>query len=63
MATSHLCKGKWKPGPLEECPHHTRLSKKQPSVYRSRDDGGGASSSGSGGGRSGSSGGSKPDSG
>lgn len=62
MTTSHLCKGKWKPGPLEECPHHTRLSKKQPSVYRSRDDGGG-SSSGSGGGRSASSGGSKSDSG
>jgi len=62
MATSHLCKGKWKPGPLEECPHHTRLSKKQPSVYRSRDDGG-ASSSGSGASRSKSSGGSKSDSG
>lgn len=61
MATSHLCKGKWKPGPLEECPHHTRLSKKQPSVYRSRDDGGGPS--GSGGGRSKSSGAAKSDSG
>ena len=59
MATSHLCKGKWKPGPLEECPHHTRLSKKQPSVYRSRDDGG--APSGSGGGRSKSSGVSKSD--
>lgn len=61
MATSHLCKGKWKPGPLEECPHHTRLSKKQPSVYRSRDDGG--ASSGSGGGPSKSSGAAKSDSG
>ncbi len=61
MTTSHLCNGKWKPGPLEDCPKHTRLSKKQPSVYRSRDDGG--ASSGSGSGRSGSSGGSKPNSG
>jgi hypothetical protein len=61
MTTSHLCGGKWKPGPIEECSKHRRLSKKQPSVYRSRDDG--APSSGSGSDRSGSSGGSKRDSG
>ncbi len=35
MTTSHLCDGKWKPGPVVECPKHTRLSKKQTSVYRS----------------------------
>jgi hypothetical protein len=61
MATSHFCKGKWKPGPIEECPKHTRLSRKQISVYRSRDDG--DKPSGSGSGRSESSGGSRPDSG
>jgi len=38
MTTSHFCGGKWKPGPIEECPKHKRLSKKQISVYRSRDD-------------------------
>ena len=38
MATSHICtNGKWKPGPVADCPKHTRLSKKQPSVYRSKD--------------------------
>jgi len=61
MATSHLCNGKWRPGPVAECPKHTRLSKKQPSVYRSGD--GGDTSSGSAGDGSASSGGSKPDSG
>ena len=61
MATSHLCKGKWKPGPLEECSKHTRLSKKQVSVYRSGDVGDKASGSGSESSKP--SGGSKPDSG
>lgn len=61
MATSHLCKGKWKAGPIEECPNHKRLSKKQISVYRSRDDRDPSAQSGSD--RSKSSGGSKPDSG
>jgi hypothetical protein len=61
MTTSHLCKGKWKLGPLEECSKHTRLSKKQVSVYRSGDARDKAS--GSGGDRTKSSGGSKPDSG
>ena len=27
MTTSHFCEGKWKPGPIEECPKHKRLSK------------------------------------
>jgi len=61
MATSHLCSnGKWRPGTVAECPKHTRLSKKQSSVYKSADDG--DRSSGSDGGKSGSSGGSKSDS-
>ena len=46
MATSHMCHGKWRPGPVADCPKHTRLSKKQPSVYRSKDEGGSASGSG-----------------
>ncbi|OFW63968.1 MAG: hypothetical protein A2135_00265 [Actinobacteria bacterium RBG_16_67_15] len=59
MTTSHLCNGKWKPGPVSDCPKHTRLSKKQSSVYRRGDgDGGGATRSG---GESKPSGGSKPD--
>ena len=50
MATSHLCSnGKWRPGTVAECPKHTRLSKKQSSVYRSRDDGDKPSGSGDGG--------------
>ena len=57
MATSHLCNGKWRPGPVSACSKHTRLSKKQPSVYRSGE--GGDTASGSGGGGSESSGGSK----
>ena len=57
MATSHLCNGKWRPGPVAACPKHTRLSKKQPSVYRSGNEG--DKVSGSGGGGSESSGGSK----
>jgi len=61
VTTSHFCGGKWKPGPIEECPKHKRLSKKQISVYRSRDDR--DPSAGSGRDRSKSSGGSKPDSG
>lgn len=51
MPTSHMCHGKWRPGPVAECPKHTRLSKKMPSVYRSKDEGG---SAGSGSGSSGS---------
>lgn len=47
MSTSHLCGTKWRPGPVAECPKHTRLSKKQVSVYRSGDDPGGSSSGGS----------------
>lgn len=50
MATSHLCNGKWKPGPVAECSKHTKLSKKQPSVFRSPDkgeSGGGGKSGGS----------------
>jgi hypothetical protein len=52
MPTSHFCGGKWRPGPVADCPKHTRLSKKQKSVYRSGDDqsgksGGGESSSSS----------------
>lgn len=43
MTTSHLCNGKWKPGPLVACSKHTRLSKKQTSVFR-RDDGAGSDS-------------------
>ena len=38
MATSHLCNGKWRPGGVESCPKHKRISKKQPSVYRSGDE-------------------------
>jgi len=50
MATSHFCGGKWRPGPVADCPKHTRLSKKQKSVYSSGDgpsekSGGGDSSS------------------
>ena len=49
LATSHLCtNGKWKPGPVADCPKHTRLSKKQPSVYKSREDSGSGSKSDSG---------------
>jgi len=51
MTTSHLCNGKWKPGPLEECDKHRRLSKKQISVYRSSDKGSGSGGSSSGGAR------------
>lgn len=49
MATSHLCNGKWRPGAVAECPKHTRLGRKQPSVYRSGDTPGGTGGSGSGG--------------
>ena len=48
MSTSHLCQGKWKPGPVAECPKHTPLSKKQTSVFRSKDPGESSSSSSSG---------------
>lgn len=57
MSTSHLCGSRWRPGPVADCPKHTRLSRKQKSVYRSGDDPGGSSSSGG----SESSGGSKPE--
>ena len=57
MTTSHLCNGKWRPGPVAACPKHKRLSKKQTSVYRSGD--GGDTSSGSGSNGSESSGGSE----
>jgi hypothetical protein len=43
MTTSHLCNGKWKPGPVAECPKHQRLSKKQTSVFRRGDEGGASS--------------------
>lgn len=46
MATSHLCNGKWRPGPVAECPKHTRLGRKQPSVYRSGDAPAGSGSTG-----------------
>jgi len=59
MTTSHFCDGKWKPGPVAACSKHTRLSKKQTSVYRSGDKT--ESSSGSGSDDSGSSGGSDSD--
>lgn len=39
MATSHFCNGKWRDGPVAACPKHTKLSKKQPSVYASSDGG------------------------
>ncbi len=61
MTTSHFCDGKWKPGPVVACSKHTRLSKKQTSVYRSGDES--DPSSGSGGEGSDSSGGSGSDSG
>lgn len=38
MATSHLCNGKWRPGGVESCKKHKRISKKQPSVYRTADE-------------------------
>ena len=38
MATSHFCNGKWRPGTVASCPKHKKLSKKQPSVYRTSDD-------------------------
>jgi len=59
MTTSHFCNGKWKPGPVAACSKHTRLSKKQTSVYRSGDER--EASSGSGSKDSGSSGGSDSD--
>ena len=34
MATSHLCHGKWRDGPVAACPRHTKLSKPQTNVYR-----------------------------
>jgi len=46
MTTSHFCNGKWRPGPVVACSKHTRLSKKQSSVYRSPDDGDGSSGGG-----------------
>ena len=39
MATSHFCNGKWRDGPVAACPKHTKLSKKQPSVYASSEGG------------------------
>ena len=43
MATSHLCNGRWRPGPVAECGKHSQLSKRQPSVYRGVGDPGGRS--------------------
>ena len=60
MATSHFCNGKWRPGPVADCSKHTRLSKKQTSVYRSGDNA--DSDSGSGDSGASSSGGSSGDS-
>lgn len=51
MATSHFCNGKWREGPVAACPKHTKLSRKQPSVYATSD--GSESSSSSGGSSSG----------
>ena len=48
MTTSHLCKGKWRPGPVAECPKHTRLSKKQHSVFRNPESDGPSGSDDSG---------------
>jgi len=59
MTTSHFCHGKWKPGTVAACSKHTRLSKKQTSVYRSGEKG--EASSGSGDGASEPSGGSDSD--
>jgi hypothetical protein len=39
VATSHYCNGKWRDGPVAACPKHKGLSKKQPSVYRTPEDG------------------------
>jgi len=44
MTTSHLCKDKWRPGPVADCPKHTRLSKKQHSVFRSPESDGASGS-------------------
>lgn len=48
MATSHYCNGKWREGTVASCPKHTKLSRKQPSVYGTSDDGGASSSVSSG---------------
>lgn len=39
VATSHFCNGKWRPGTVASCPKHTSLSRKQPSVYRTPEQG------------------------
>lgn len=44
MATSHFCNGKWRPGTVASCPKHTSLSRKQPSVYRTPEQGRASSS-------------------
>ncbi len=48
MATSHYCNGKWRDGPVSDCPHHKQKDRKQPSVFRSggSGDSGGDSSGG-----------------
>jgi hypothetical protein len=48
VATSHYCNGKWRPGTVAACPKHTALSKRQPSVYRTPEEGPAPSKGGSG---------------
>jgi hypothetical protein len=48
VATSHYCNGKWRPGTVAACPKHTALSKRQPSVYRTPDEGPAPTKGGSG---------------
>jgi hypothetical protein len=33
VATSHYCNGKWRTGAVAECSNHTRLDRKQTTVY------------------------------
>jgi hypothetical protein len=34
MATSHYCNGEWRDGTVSDCPHHKKLSVRQPTVHR-----------------------------
>jgi hypothetical protein len=43
MATSHFCNGKWRDGPVADCPNHKKLSKKQSTVHRGVGEPGGSS--------------------
>ena len=44
MATSHYCNGKWRDGPLSDCPKHAKLSSTQATVHRGKGSPGGLSS-------------------